>query len=98
MDPWQIANGTAAIVALVASQWSWIRVQQTTRHHVIVVHVAHTAILLWYAILNLGLGTGAVELDHAPTPLFRYAFAPLLITYSLKQVMASARVVRSGDL
>jgi hypothetical protein len=97
MDPVQIVNGTIAVAALAASQWSWIRVQQTTRPAVVVVHVAHTALLLLFAITYLAAGLfGALQDDV--TAILRPSFGPLLVTYSLKAVMASRRVVKAVDL
>ena len=98
MDTVQMVNGLAALAAFGASVFAYLRFHDATSTPARIVHVANGTILLWYASVNLALGTGlwgAAQSDLVP--LFRWAFAPLLITYTARQLLAGRRQ-RQGEI
>jgi hypothetical protein len=92
MDWAQLLNGVAALVAIGGSNYAFIRLGQRTPVSVIT-HFVQVMLLVWYAVINLALAFGL----WAPNvreiiPLFRWAFAPLLVTYTMRQFTVSRRV------
>jgi hypothetical protein len=92
MDWAQLANGTAALIALAGSNIAFIRLGQRTLLGV-TIHFVQVLLLVWYAVINLALGFGLWSPGvRQIIPLFRWAFAPLLLTYAARQFMVSRRV------
>ena len=94
MDWVQIINGAAALVAFGVSQLAYLNLNLHHLVSVTILHTVHCTLLLWYGLLNFALGFGLFGFGVGNvTPYFRYAFAPLLITYSLRQLVAIQRIV-----
>ncbi len=96
MDWLQVINGSAALAAFAASMYAYSRLAPggpVAR----VAHLANGTLLLWYATINLTLGFGVWHADIKDlVPLFRWAFAPLLLTYVARQLSVTLWVRRGG--
>jgi hypothetical protein len=93
MDWAQLLNGIAALIAMGAAHVAFVKLG-TNSPAVITAHFAQLLLLTWYATLNLSLAFNLWDAELAQlVPLFRYAFAPLLITYAARQILAARRTV-----
>ena len=98
MDPVQAVNGAAALVAFGAAVFAFVRFHDGQSWLARGVHVANGTLLLWYASVNLALGLGLWDAADADLrALFQWAFAPLLITYTARQLLAGRRQ-RQGEI
>lgn len=89
----QFLNGLAAVVAVAAAQVAFIRLAVKSRAY-IAVHFVQVTLLIWYAAINLLLALDLLVIETLRlVPLFRWAFAPLLATYALRQMMSARRIV-----
>ena len=98
MDVAQAINATVALIALGTSHYAFVRLGRYGRFH-IVVHFVQLLLLAWYAVINLVLASTLWQPEVAQiVPLFRWAFAPLIATYALRQFMVSRRVETVGPM
>lgn len=98
MDVVQAVNGVAALVAFGAAVFAFVRFHDGQSWLARGVHICNGTILLWYATVNLSLGFGLWDADQADLrPLFRWAFAPLLFSYTARQLLAGRRQ-RQGEI
>jgi hypothetical protein len=98
MDVVQAVNGVAALVAFSASMFAFLRFHDGQSRAAQAVHILNGTLLLWYATVNLSLGFGLWDADQADLrPLFRWAFAPLLFSYTARQLLAGRRQ-RQGEI
>jgi hypothetical protein len=92
MDWAQLLNGVAALVAIGGSNFAFIRLGQRTPIS-LVTHFVQVLLLVWYAVINLALAFDLWSPEvREIIPLFRWAFAPLLMTYAVRQFTVSRRV------
>ena len=98
MDVAQAINATVAIVAIGTSHYAFVRLGRYNRLH-IAVHFVQLLLLAWYAVINLALAATLWQPEvRQVVPLFRWAFAPLIATYALRQYMVSRRVETVGPM
>lgn len=96
MDVAQSLNGAVALVAIGTSHYAFVRLGRYSRFAV-AVHFTQVTLLMWYAALNLALAAALWTPETRQiVPLFRWAFAPLIATYALRQWMVARRAVTVG--
>ena len=92
MDVAQAINGVVALIAVGTSHLAFVRLGSYGRFH-IAVHFTQVLLLTWYAVINLALALSIWQPETAQiVPLFRWAFAPLIATYAIRQLLVSRRV------
>lgn len=98
MDVVQLSNGVAALLGFAAATWSYFRFHDRTSKPALAAHLINGTLLLWYAAVNLSVGAGVWEPDlRQLTKMFRWAFAPLVLSYAIRQLFA-IRWSRKGSL
>jgi len=93
VDAAQVANGVAAVVGVWAAHYAFVHV--TPRVGLAwLIHGINVTLLTWYAVVNLLLGFGVFRAEVVQVvPLFRYAFAPLLLSVAARQWLAAKRTI-----
>lgn len=88
MSDWvQVGNGTAAAVAAAVWTLAILPSARISGWASGFLAAATAIVCTWYALANLLLGSGLLEAEQASTvPLFRWAFAPLVLLPALRHV------------